>query len=39
VADYVKEHLIKELKEMASFKSGNYEQALADIYLKMDEEI
>jgi len=25
VADYVKEHLIKELKEMQSFKSGNYE--------------
>jgi len=39
VADYVRDHLISELKQMESFKNGNYEQALADIYLKMDELI
>jgi serine/threonine protein phosphatase PrpC len=33
----VKEHLIDELKKLPSFKSGNYEQALKDIYLRIDE--
>jgi len=33
----VKEHLIDELKKLASFKSKDYEQALKDIYIKMDE--
>lgn len=33
----MKEHLIDELKKLASFKSKDYEQALKDIYIKMDE--
>lgn len=37
VADFVKEHLVQELKNLASFKAKNYEQALKDIYDKMDE--
>ena len=37
VADFVRDHLINELKSLASFKAGNYEQALKDIYLRMDE--
>ena len=37
VADFVKEHLVTELKNLASFKSGNYEQCLKDIYLRIDE--
>ena len=39
VADFVKEHLVDELKKLHSFKSGDYEQSLKDIYLKMDEII
>jgi serine/threonine protein phosphatase PrpC len=37
VADFVKEHLVQELKNLQSFKSGDYEQALKDIYLRIDE--
>lgn len=39
VADFVKDHLIDELKKIPSFKSGDYEQALKDIYLRIDEMI
>jgi hypothetical protein len=37
VADFVKEHLVDELKKLPSFKSGDYEQSLKDIYLRIDE--
>lgn len=37
VADFVKEHLAAELKNLASFKQGDYDQALKDIYLRIDE--
>ena len=37
VAEFVKEHLIAELKNLKSFQAKNYEQALIDIYDKMDE--
>lgn len=37
MADFVKEHLVSELKNLQSFKQGDYEQALKDIYLKIDE--
>ncbi len=37
VADFVKEHLVDELKSLTSFKNGDYEQALKDIYLRIDE--
>ena len=37
VADFVKEHLAKELKSLPSFKSGDYEQCLKDIYVRTDE--
>jgi serine/threonine protein phosphatase PrpC len=37
VADFVKEHLIDELKTLPSFKSGAYDQALRDIYVRIDE--
>lgn len=33
----MKEHLVQELKNLQSFKAGDYEQALKDIYLRMDE--
>lgn len=39
VADYVRDHLIDELRKMESFKSKNYKKALEDIYLLMDEHI
>ena len=39
VADFVKEHLVQELKNLQSFKAGDYEQALKDIYLRMDEMV
>lgn len=39
VADYVKEHLISELKKMDSFINKNYKKALEDIYIKMDIDI
>lgn len=37
VADFVKEHLVEELKKLPSFKAGDYETCLKDIYLKIDE--
>jgi len=37
VADFVKEHLIDELKTLPSFRSGAYDQALKDIYVRIDE--
>ena len=37
VAEFVRDHLLDELKVLSSFKSGDYEQALKDIYLRMDE--
>ena len=37
VADFVKDHLVTELKNLASFKQGDYDQALKDIYLRIDE--
>jgi hypothetical protein len=37
VAEFVRDHLIDELKALNTFKSGDYEQALKDIYLRMDE--
>jgi protein phosphatase 1G len=39
VADYVKEHLVSELKKMDSFINKNYRKALEDIYIKMDIDI
>jgi hypothetical protein len=39
VADYVREHLVSELKKMDSFISKNYRKALEDIYIKMDIDI
>ena len=39
VADYVREHLISELKKMDSFINKNYRKALEDIYIKMDIDI
>jgi serine/threonine protein phosphatase PrpC len=39
VADYVKEHLVSELKKMDSFINKNYKKALEDIYIKMDIDI
>jgi hypothetical protein len=39
VADYVREHLINDLKNLPSFKSGDYEQALIDVYLKTDDQL
>lgn len=39
VADYVREHLIGELKKMDSFKNKDYRKALEDIYIKMDLDI
>jgi len=35
----VKDHLIEELKALQSFKEKDYEKALIDVYLKMDEMI
>ena len=37
MADFVKEHLVDELKKLQSFKNKDYDQALKDIYLKIDE--
>ena len=33
----MRDHLVDELKKLQSFKAGNYEQALKDIYIHMDE--
>jgi hypothetical protein len=37
VAEFVRDHLVDELKKLQSFKSGNYEEALKDIYVHIDE--
>ena len=37
VAEWVRDNLIDELKQLSSFKAGNYEQALKDIYLRVDQ--
>ena len=37
VAHFVKENLVRELKTLPSYKSGNFEQSLKDIYIKMDQ--
>lgn len=37
MAEFVRDHLIDELKKLQSYKSKNYEEALKDIYLKIDE--
>ncbi len=37
VAEFVKEHLIMELKNLQSFQAKDYAQALIDVYDKMDE--
>lgn len=39
VADYVKEHMVHELKNLPSFKKGDYETCLKELYLKIDELI
>lgn len=36
VADFVRDHLIDELKKLPSFKAGNYEEALKDINIRID---
>ncbi len=35
----MQDHLIQELKALQSFKEKDYEKALKDVYLKMDEMI
>ena len=37
VAEFVRDHLVDELKKLPSFKAGNYEEALKDIYIHIDE--
>jgi hypothetical protein len=37
VAEFVRDHLIDELKVLSTFKNGDYEQALKDIHMRMDE--
>jgi serine/threonine protein phosphatase PrpC len=37
VSIYVKKHLVNELKSLASFKSGNYESALREVFKRMDD--
>jgi serine/threonine protein phosphatase PrpC len=39
VSLYVKKVFVNELKKLESFKSGNYEQALREIFKKMDDLI
>lgn len=39
VSLYVKKHFIDELKALASFRSGNYESALREIFKKMDDDL
>lgn len=36
VAEWVRDNLVTLLKDLESFKAGNYEQALTDIYVKID---
>ena len=37
MADFVRDHLVDELKKLPSFQGSNYEQALKDIYIHLDE--
>jgi len=37
VAEFVRDHLIDELKKLQSYKNKNYEEALKNIYLQIDE--
>ncbi len=37
VAEFVRDSLVEELKTLESFKAKNYEQALKDIYVRIDE--
>lgn len=37
VSLYVKKHFVDELKRLESFKSGNYEVALRELFKHMDE--
>ena len=37
MAEFVRDHLVDELKKLPSFKAGNYEEALKDIYIHIDE--
>ncbi|CDW91807.1 protein phosphatase 2c [Stylonychia lemnae] len=37
VAEFVRDHLVDEFKKLSSFKAGNYEEALKDIYIHIDE--
>lgn len=37
VSIYVKKYFVNELKKLESFKSGNYEAALREIFKKMDD--
>ena len=39
VAEYVRDHLIDELKRLSSFKNGDYEQCLVEIYLLLDRNL
>ena len=37
VSIYVKKHFIEELKRLDSYRSGNYDSALREIFKKMDD--
>ena len=37
VSIYVKKHFIEELKRLESYKNGNYDSALREIFKKMDD--
>ena len=37
VAYYVRDHFIDELKRLESFRKGDYQNCLREIFLRMDE--
>ena len=39
VAEWVRDHLIDILKNLASFKSGDYELALKEVYIEVDKAL
>lgn len=39
VAEYVRDHLIDELKKLNSYKTQDYEQCLVEIYLHLDRQL
>lgn len=39
VAKYVKDYYVSVLKGLASFKRGDYKQALTESFLKVDENL